>query len=153
MSEWESVSAPRGEFIGWGKTPGQHVTGKVLNYGVTAGSDIDNNPCPEVTVELTEQAASFRKGERKDIPAGEVVKVTCSVTQLRRDIPAANLSPGDLVKITLERLEPSPKGSDAKIFDVKVRRNSDPVRPAYTGATVVPQQTQVAFGDDAAPPF
>lgn len=156
MTEWESVTAPRGQYIGWGNTPGQHVTGKVLAFDASGGKDPNGNPCPELTVELTERAASFRQGQRTDIEPGNVVQVTCAQVSLKRDIIAARLNPGDLIKITLEKLVPTAK-SPAKVFDVKVARNSAPA-PVETltqpAAPLPPQQPAFSGGGfNDQPPF
>ncbi|MBO0676883.1 hypothetical protein JRC04_05360 [Mycolicibacterium sp. S2-37] len=147
MPEWESVELPRGSFIGWGNTPGQHVTGSVLSYSPTGGKNTKGEDVPELTVELTEPAASFNKfGERKDFAVGDLVTLTCSQTNLKRNILAADLSNGDLVKVTLEKLVPAGEGT-AKLYDVKFARGAGKAsRPAPAAAPAAP-----AF--DSEPPF
>lgn len=140
LPEWQSVKAPAGAFIGWGNTPGQYVTGKVVAFDANSGRDFDGDPCPELSVELIEPAASFRKGQRTDYPVGETVRVTCAQAGLRRDILVAELTPGDLVKIVLVKLVPTAK-SPAKIFDLQVAR----------GSAASPPPAQVSFGGDLSP--
>lgn len=156
--EWESVTAPRGEFIGWGQKVGQKVTGEVIHQGV--GSDPNKNECPELTVKLTEEAHSFVKGEWKTFEADTIVKITCAQYSLKEGIPAARINPGDLIRIELTELRPTNKSAQ-KIFDIKVRRNSAPApiqqvqQPvAQPPAFSAPQQQ--SFGGDQyddAPPF
>jgi hypothetical protein len=119
----------------------------VLSAGT--GNDINGNPVPELTIELTEAAFSFSKGQRSDHEEGELVTVTCGQSNLRKKISAANLQAGDFVKITLDRLFKTERGN-AKIFNVKVRRGEGPRQPAAAA-----RATQTSFGDDldAAPPF
>ena len=156
MSEWETVTTPRGEFIGWGTIPGQFVQGKVLSFDPNGGTDALQRICPEVIIELTEKAASFTKNERKDYDAGTVVAVTCGQTSLKRDIVSANLVPGDMVRIELDKLVNTPRGT-AKIFEIKVKRGDGP-RPQFVtslpGTSTQPEQGGFGgggFGD--APPF
>jgi hypothetical protein len=61
MSDWETIEAPVGSFIGWGGTKGQHVTGKVLDFTMDGGTDFGGNRCPQISIQLTEDAASFNK--------------------------------------------------------------------------------------------
>lgn len=136
MPEWESVTPRRdAPFIGWGDKEGQHVTGKVLEVGT--GLDLNDNRVPELTIELTEAATSVVKGERSQYDVGTDVIVTCGQSNLKKSITAAALSPGDLVKITLESFFPTPKGK-AKIFDVKVARGA--------GGPVAPREPAVPVG-------
>lgn len=138
MSEWEDVLPQRGSFIGWSNEPGQHITGKVLDVGT--GNDMNNNPVPELTIELTEPGFSFAKGQRTDHEVGTLVTVTCGQANLKKNIIAARLQAGDFVKITLDRLFKTERGN-AKIFDVKVRRGEGPRVPVTVPA-------QASFGDD-----
>lgn len=153
--EWESVRVPgsNSPFIGWGIKPGQHVTGKVLSYGDRSGRTQKNDPVPQIEVELIEPAASFNKfQERTDYEAGTEVKLTASQKNLERNLIAAQPRPGDLIKITLEKLVPSGEGQ-AKLFDVKIKRNSGGPAPQPAPVQAPPQQA--GFGDnfDDEPPF
>lgn len=139
MTNWEEVEVPRGAYIGWGSKPGQHVTGKVIDYNVAGGTDFNGNPCPQVAIELTEQAASFNKdGDRTDHPAGEMVQLNAGQVSLKRALRAADPAPGDLVKIELSNLVKTANGT-VKEFSLKIAR----------GAGV----SSKAAVDDDAPPF
>lgn len=147
--QWETVEIPQGAFIGWGNQAGQHVTGKVLTYSPAGGTDFNGESCPQITVELVEQAASFNKaGERTDYPAGELVNLTVGQTGLKAAIQRANPDPGDLIKITMTGTSVTKKGNTIKNFDLKIARGVGQVQqPA-------PQQQQ-GFGQpaQAQPPF
>jgi hypothetical protein len=145
-TNWEEVSVPRGAYVGWGTTPGQHVTGKVLEYSPTGGTNYAGDPCPQLSVELIEPAASFNKaGERTDFPAGEFVVITCGQASLKRAVQAAALSVGDLVKITFSGTYKSANG-EGKEFAIKVARGA---------AQHATPQPATGFGNtpQAAPPF
>jgi hypothetical protein len=148
MSEydWETVEVPRGAFIGWGTREGQHVTGKVLTYSPTGGRDFDNNPVPQIAIELIEKAASFSKdGERTDYPAGDLVNMNIGQMGLKAAILRAAPEPGDLIKITLTGTSKSSKGFDVKNFDLKIARGA--------GQTKQPRNGQQAPAYDPEPPF
>lgn len=154
MTEWEEIDVPRGAYVSWGNTPGQHVTGKVLGYDEKGGSDFDGNPCPSLEVELAEPAASIDKsGVRTDYEAGAMVVLNCGQASLKRAVRAAALDRGDLVKITLSNLAPAAKGT-VKEFSIKVARGAGgapapaQARPAQTfdTAPTIPAQS-------SAPPF
>lgn len=156
--DWESVSAPRGDFYGWGEKVGQKLIGKVVHLDLSGGSDVNGNPCPELTVETTEQTHSLKKKEWVTYEAGTVVKVTCGLYSLKEGVPAAKLNVDDLVKLELTELRPTAK-SPQKIIDIAVRRNSAPA-PVQTPvvqqpAFAAPAQ-QGSFGGDSfsdEPPF
>lgn len=147
MTEWESVEVPRGAYIGWGMKPGQHVTGKVIEYAPEGGSDFYQKPCPSVTIELTEPAASFNKaGDRTDHAAGELVQLNAGQVSLKRALRAADPSPGDLVKITLDNIikGAGKNGGDVKEYAIKIARGAGvSAKPADAAATT----------DDDEPPF
>lgn len=137
-TEWETIEVPRGAYISWGTKPGQHVTGKVLEYALDGGTDFAGNPCPSIAIELTEPAASINKeGERTDFAAGELVQLNAGQVSLKRALRAADPKPGDLVKITLENLAKTANGT-VKEFGIKIARTSKPA---------------AAQADDDAPPF
>lgn len=122
--QWEEVAVPRGAFIGWGNRTGQHVTGRVMGYDERGGTDFNGDPCPQLQVELTEQAASINKeGERTDYPAGELVVLNCGQVSLKRAVRAAALDVGDLVKIELVNLVKVANGT-VKEFGIKVARGA-----------------------------
>lgn len=135
MSDWEEIDVPRGAYIGWGATPGQHVTGIVRDYSVDGGTDFNEKPCPQLEVELTEPAASFNKaGERTDIEAGETVQLSCGQVSLKRAVRAANPAAGDEIKVKLTQLVKVPKGQ-VKEFGIQIKRGAAPVSvPAAAAA-------------------
>lgn len=137
MPEWETIESTAGGFIGWGTKVGQHVTGKVVDYSIDGGTDFGGNRCPQITVELTEKAASFNKdGERTDYEAGEMVNLTCGQSSLKSTIRRADPSPGDLIKITLSELAKTTNGT-AKVFEIKIARGAgaSTAKPAAATAT------------------
>jgi hypothetical protein len=137
---WETVEVPHGSFIGWGEYPGQHVTGKVLDYDSRGGTDFNSEVCPQLTIELVEPAASFNKqGERTDYPAGDLVLVTCGLVSLKRAIKAADPSPGDIVRILLENLERVPNGT-VKVFKLQIARGAAPEARRQPAAAPTQQQ-------------
>ena len=125
MTEWESVDVPKGAYIGWGNKPGQHVTGKVLDYNPTGGTDFYSEPCPQIAVELTEKAHSFNKdGASSTFDVGELVQLNAGQVSLKRALRAADPKPGDLVKITLENIAPLKGGKTVKEFGIKIARGA-----------------------------
>lgn len=150
MTDWEEIDVPRGAYVSWGNTPGQHVTGRVMAFDERGGTDFDGKPCPSLEVELTEPAASIDKnGTRTDFEAGAMVVLNCGQASLKRAVRVAALDRGDLVKITLSNLAPAAKGT-VKEFAIKVARGAgQPAqgRPAPSfGGPAIPQQ-------QSAPPF
>lgn len=147
MTTWETVEVPRGAYLGWGTKKGQHVTGKVLEYNPDGGTNFAGDPCPSATIELTEAAASFNKeGERTDYPAGEIIQLNAGQVSLKRALRAADPAPGDLVKITLENLAKTDKGT-VKEFGIKIARGA--------GGSVKPKAAEADSTDDDSdePPF
>lgn len=146
-AQWEDVNVPRGAFIGWGTQIGQHVTGKVLEFNPTGGTDFAGNVCPQLSVELTEPAASFNKeGQRTDYAAGELVVLNCGQVSLKRAVKAADPNPGDLVKITLDNLVKTANGT-VKEMGIKIARTGQP------RAAQQPQQFQQTPFSAAPAPF
>lgn len=151
---WEDVEVPRGAFISWGNQTGQHVTGKVLSFDPTGGTDAKGNICPQLALELIEPAASInRDNVRTDFPAGELVVLNIGQVSLRRAVNAASLTNGDLVKITLENLVKATNGT-VKEFSIKVARgaggNVKPQPKSFAGVTSNDVQ---AVQPQSAPPF
>lgn len=144
MTTWEEIEVPRGAYISWGTKTGQHVTGKVLEFAPDGGTDFAGNRCPSVTIELSEPAASVNKeGDRTNHDAGEIVQLNAGQVSLKRALRAADPSPGDLVKITLENLVKTANGS-VKEFGIKIAR----------GAGVTSAPAAAAKADDSDdPPF
>ena len=146
MTTWETIEVPRGAYIGWGSKPGQHVTGKVLDFSHDGGTDFNQQPCPTATIELTETAASFTKdGDRSEHAAGDIIQLNAGQVSLKRALRAADPSPGDLVKITLVNLAKTDKGS-VKEFDIKIARGQGGPVKAKAKAAAAP-------ADDNEPPF
>lgn len=142
MTAWEEIEVPRGAYISWGEKPGQHVTGRVVDYNPTGGNDFNEQPCPQVAIELTEAAASINKaGERTNFDAGELVQLNAGQVSLKRALRAADPSPGDLLKITLSDLVKTSKGT-VKEFSIKIAR----------GAGVSSKPAAASASDDE-PPF
>src|SRR6516225_8807130 len=142
MPDWEEITVPKGAYIGWGNKPGQHVTGKVLEYAPDGGTDFAGNRCPSVAIELTEKAASVNKeGVRTDFDTGEIVQLNAGQVSLKRALRAADPSPGDLVKITLDNLVKTANGT-VKEFNIKIAR----------GAGAASKPAAAADGSDD-PPF
>jgi hypothetical protein len=134
---WETIDVPQGAFVGWGTQAGQHVTGKLLAYSASGGTDFNNEPCPQLTIELIEPAASFNKaGERTDFPAGEIVSLTVGQVGLKNAVARAGVEAGDLIKITLSGTSPTKKGNTIKVFDLKVARGAG---QSQRPANAVPQ--------------
>lgn len=144
MTEWEEVEVPRGAYISWGTKAGQHVTGRVVDYNPTGGNDFNEQPCPQIAIELTEAAASINKeGERTNFEAGELVQLNAGQVSLKRALRAADPSPGDLVKITLSDLVRTSKGT-VKEFSIKIARGA---------AVSASAKSAAAQPDDDEPPF
>ncbi|WP_019972016.1 hypothetical protein [Mycobacterium sp. 141] len=123
MTVWEEVVVPRGAYISWGQEVGQHVTGRVLEYGIDTGQDFNGKTCPSITIELAEPADSISSKGRTTHDEGEVVQLDVAQESLKRALRAADPSPGDLVKITLERLVRRPNGI-GKEFGIKIARQA-----------------------------
>lgn len=131
--QWETIDVPRGAFISWGNTPGQHVTGKVVSYEPQGGTDFAGERCPQLSIELTEPAASINKeGARTDYPTGELVVLNAGQVSLKRAMQAASVNPGDLVKITLDNLAKTANGT-VKEFGIKVARGAGATAPPSGG--------------------
>jgi hypothetical protein len=145
--QWEDIEVPRGAFIGWGTKIGQHVTGKVLEYSIEGGNDFYNKPCPQASIELTEDASSFTKdGDRSVHSAGELVVLNAGQVSLKRALRSADPKPGDLVKITLSAIVPLDGGKSVKEFNIKIARGA--------GGAVAARSTPASFGGgDDEPPF
>ena len=122
--DWEDVNVPIGSFIGWGERDGQHVTGEVFEYQPEGGTDFNGEPCPQLSVILTEKAASFnKKGQRTDFDPEALVTLNCGQTSLRRAVKAAKLGTGDLVRIKMKGIVEVDKGT-LKDFGIQVKRGS-----------------------------
>lgn len=152
MTEYnfEIVDVPKGAYIGWGTTVGQHVTGKVLDYDPTGGTAFDGSVCPQLTVELVAPAASFNKeGTRTDFGSGELVVLNAGLVSLKRALKAASPEPGDVVKITLENLVKTANGT-VKEMGIKIARGA-----ARDSIPAKPQTQEFAQTPtfDASPPF
>lgn len=153
MPEWEEIPVPRGSYIGWGNTPGQHVTGKVLDYDPTGATDFDDKPCPGLEIELTEAADSYNKAlERTTFDAGETVQLSCGLVSLRKAVRKADLHSGDLVKITMFNIEPLKGGKTVKEFGIKVARGGGNGRAAAGNSAATTASVGGRYANDE-PPF
>jgi hypothetical protein len=156
MPEWETVEVPRGAYIGWGNKKGQHVTGTVLDYDEVGGRDYNDDPCPQLEIELSERAASFNKdGERTNFDPGELVVLTCGQVSLKRAVKKADPRRGDMLKITLENLVKVANGT-VKEFGIQIARGAGQVK-SVDGK---PETSKASAADDSdddedddSPPF
>ena len=140
--QFETIQTPAGAFIGWADQPGQVVTGKVMDYDAARGQNFAGERCPQIVLELVEAAASVNKaGERTDFQAGEMVTITAGQANLRRGVLAADLSRGDVVRISHTSNQKTANGT-VKIFEIAVARGAAPVAPAAPEQSVQPAQQQ-----------
>ena len=141
-TEWETIEAPSGSFIGWGTRAGQHVTGRVIEYAIDGGTDFNGGKCPLLSIELTEAAASFSKdGERTDHEAGAIVNITAGQVKLKSVIRTADPAPGDLVKVELTGVSKTASGNTLKEFSLKIARGA--------GGSVAPKAAPAAESFEA----
>jgi len=149
MTNWETIEAPSGSFIGWGAKKGQHITGRVIEYAIDGGTDFNGGKCPMLSIELTEKAASFNKeGERTDHEVGAIVNITAGQVKLKSVIRQADPNPGDLIKIELTGVAKTASGNTLKEFGIKIARGA--------GGTAKPAAAQadpVDDDDDSEAPF
>ena len=47
MTEWETITIPRGTYYAWGNEPGQQVVGKVLTYKARRGHRLQRSYLPD----------------------------------------------------------------------------------------------------------
>jgi hypothetical protein len=121
---FEEVEVPKGAFISWGPRPGQEVTGKVLDYSPDGGTDFNDQPCPQLTVELIDPAYSISKsGDRFTHDRGELVTLNCGLANLKRAVRFTNPEAGDVIKIQFTDLEKGGKG-EVKVFSIKIARGA-----------------------------
>lgn len=141
MTNWETIEAPSGSFIGWGAKKGQHITGRVIEYAIDGGTDFNGGKCPMLSIELTEKAASFNKeGERTDHEVGAIVNITAGQVKLKSVIRQADPNPGDLIKIELTGVAKTASGNTLKEFGIKIARGA--------GGTAKPKAAQADPADD-----
>lgn len=154
---WEKIDVPRGAFIGWGLRAGQTVTGVVVEFAPTGGTDFNGNVCPNMALDLVEEAWSADKAQNwSKHQAGDLVQLNCGQVSLKRAVHAADPSPGDLVKVELENIlsGAGKNGGDVKEFGIQIVRGFRPVqRRSAPPASSQPQQAQPNFGaPQQAPP-
>lgn len=133
----DPVVVPQGSYIGWGEV-GQRVTGYVISYSDTDGSDFNGESCPQVVLQLTEGCTNFRDLRSKTptketIAAGEFVTVECGLTSLKKNVRSAALDVGNLVRITYDGTFMADK-FEGKSFKVQVSRSA---RPSVTSNDLV----------------
>lgn len=141
---FEKVDVPEGTFIGWGTKPNQAVVGEVRDYSETAGKDYDKEPCPLVTVKLTETAHSFVKGKWSSFEPGTVVLVTCGQPKLKQAIKFAEPKRGNLIKIVLTGLQDTANG-EMKLYEVYMDRSHVSSEPEPSSSSL----GEPSFGGDA----
>lgn len=144
---WEDVEVPEGTFIGWGKKAGQKVTGEILDYDEQGGKDFDKNPCPLLTLKLTEAAHSHVKGKWTEYPAGETVLVTCGQPKLKQAVKVADPQRGWLIQLEMTGLQDTANG-EMKLFAARVDRShtSTVAAPAASSDT---SSSGSSSGDDS----
>lgn len=128
--ELETIEVAAGAYIGWAAAPGQKIAGYVTYYDPKGGTDFGGNPCPLLSVELTEAAYSVNKdGARADFDAGEEISITAGQANLKRTVVAGNLNPGDYLELVYHDTAKSANGT-VKLFKLGVARNARPVGDA-----------------------
>lgn len=149
---WETVEVPTGAYISWGNKTGQHVTGKVIDYLPEGGTDYNGDPCPHITIELIETAASITKdGERTDHPAGNIIQLNAGQVSLKRKLRAADPTTGDILKITLDSLVKTDRGT-VKDFTLQIARGAGATNGNSNGRKRTTKPATPAPDDDE-PPF
>ena len=151
----ETINVPAGAYIGWAPNPGQVVKGYVTEYQIAGATDFAGAACPLLSIELTEAAYSVNKDlQRTDFGAGEQINITCGQANLKRNVQAANLLPGDYIELTYKETTKTANGT-VKIFALGVARQARPV--ANAPHTVTPPAPAAAPGTVASrgtlPPF
>jgi hypothetical protein len=153
MTNWDKeVESSAGGFYGWGEKVGQKITGSILDYNPTGGSDFDGNTCPLLILELTEKSYSH-SGQTgwSTLDNGTVAKLTCGLPSLNECVRLIQPGPGDLVQIELSDLIPTNKGNPAKIFKGRIARGQG--QPQKQSAPAAAQSGSApSFGDDGPPP-
>jgi len=134
--QFEDIDIPQGSFIGWAEL-GQTVIGNVVSYSNDGATDFNDQPCPQLVVELTEPAVTFKdKGAtRETLDAGEFATITAGQANLRKALQVSLVAVGDIVRIKYESNYKTGKG-EGKAFKVQVARGAAvPVSPATAPAT------------------
>ena len=152
MHNLETINVPAGAYIGWAPNPGQVVKGYVTEYAPLGATDFAGAACPLLSVELTEPTWSVNKNmERTDFPTGEAVNITCGQANLKRNVQAANLTPGDYIELAFTETAKTANGT-VKLFKLGVARQA---RPAITGVHAVapPAQAPASAPAQGEPPF
>jgi len=150
--EWEEIEVPQGSYMSWASRPGQRVIGKIIDYEPQGGVDLQDQPCPLLTVLLAEPTYAVNKdGDRRDFAADDMIMVNCSLYNLKKGIKFANVERGDMINIHFHDLTKVDKG-DAKQFKIKVLRGSKINNVHQRSAGGAPQYAgTVPRNDD--PPF
>jgi hypothetical protein len=156
---WEEVEVPRGQYVGWGNTPGQFVEGAVIVNNPTGATEplkegqVTAVPCPLLEIELTKPAASFDRAlARTDYAAGERVCLSVSQKQLQRAVQMANMAPGDLVRIELKETEPTGHGT-VKIFKILVDRGAAKAKVNGSNGFAQPEVSEARLSQGAPASF
>lgn len=124
MYELEKIEAASGLFVGWADHPGQVVKGYVTTYSADGGEDFNQNPCPQMSVELTEAVTSYSQKGSINLEPGDEVTITCGQSNLQRTVKSAKLTPGDYVELAFVSNERSANGRTFKKFDLGIARNA-----------------------------
>jgi hypothetical protein len=120
--EWEEIDVPQGAYMSWASRPGQRVIGKIIDYEPHGGRDLQEEPCPLLTVLLAEPTYAVNKdGDRREFDADEMIMVNCSLYNLKKGVKFANVERGDMINIHYYDTTKVDKG-DAKQFKIKVLR-------------------------------
>lgn len=121
----EEVKPVAGSYIGWGDTPGQVVAGTVVEFSRDGGTDFNGNDCPQITLELLDEAPSYSKKQNEwtKVAAGERAVVNGGQASLKRALVDANPKPTDKVRIEFIDTYKTDKGT-GKEFSIKVIRGS-----------------------------
>lgn len=140
--QWEEIEVPKGSFMSWADRPGQSITGRVVEYAPTGGTDFNDDPCPQVVLEITRDAYSVNKqGERYDYATGDLVTVNAGLSNLKKAVRRADPEPGDLLDIAFTDTEKADKGT-VKIFRVRIARGAGKAPAARAAA---PAQSEPPF--------
>jgi hypothetical protein len=121
---FETIEVTQGSFFSWGPRPGQKITGRVVDYSPNGGTDFNDEPCPQLVLELTSDAYSITKdGEQTDFARGDFVTLNTGQANLKKLVRSADPAAGDVVEISFAKTERSPRGT-VKIFDMKIARGA-----------------------------
>lgn len=152
MTTWETIEAPSGSFIGWGTRKGQFVEGLVTEYSDDGGTDFGGGRCPQISIELTEKAASFNKaGDRTDHDPGHQVQITAGQVKLKAVLVKAAPKVGDRIRIELADVIKTANGNTLKDFKVGIARGDGSTNGKSSGPSAAAGLVDIDTDDE--PPF